>query len=603
MIGHNGGPPLVPRWYQEEAVESLFDFFDKHGGTDPATGMPVKANPIIAMPTGTGKSIVIAEFFKRALMRYPATRGLMSTHVKELIRQNAAKMQEVWPHAPLGIHSAGIGQRDTVQPIIFGGIKSMVGKFPLFGFRDFLVIDEGHLVSPKSDTSYVNFIFELMYGPDVVYDPDKPVTKQQFDRAVLNPRCNPYLKVIMLTASPYRMGLGHLTNGNIATHTAFDLCNIEGFNRLIAEGYLCPLIPKRTNTEFDLSAVPMSQGDFQQAALEAAVDKDEITFACLKELVEHSWNRRCGLIFASGVKHAVHINDMMNSVFGQECVVIHSSTPDYKRTDKENDEALKAWKSGKVKWAVNMNSLTTGVDNPAVDIIGMMRGTMSTGLWVQMLGRGTRPFYAPGYDLSDFNQRWSAIYAGGKANCLVLDFAGNTRKLGPINDPVIPKPKGKGAPGDAPVRICKNCGTYNHASVRACVVCGTEFEFGPALSRSAGTDELLRSDLPQVEPFKVDRVLYQSYTTKATGRNMIRVSYYCQPLRTFYELITVEGKEAGKLDYAAKKGRDWFRQRYPSEPPETNAEVLKLMSELRPPAKVNVWLNKKYPEVLSYEFA
>lgn len=587
---------MKPRWYQEEAVESLFDFFDTHGGTDPETGFPIDANPILALPTGTGKSLVIAEFFKRALHRYPTTRGIMSTHVKELIRQNAERMVASWPLAPLGIHSAGMGQRDTVQPIIFGGIKSMVGKYPMLGYRDFMVIDEAHLVSPNADTSYVKFINELKYGID--YDPDKPLTRATFERAMASPYCNPYLKVIMLTATPYRMGLGHLTNGKIATHTAYNLCTIDGFNRLMAEGYLCPLIPKKTRTEFDLSNVGMSQGDFVQSAMQAAVDKDEITFACLKELVEYGWNRRCGLIFASGIEHAEHIGEMMNSVFGESCVVIHS-----KKSDAENEQALKDWKSGRAKWAVNMNSLTTGVDNPMVDIIGMMRGTLSTGLWVQMLGRGTRPLYAPGYDLDDFNSRWAAIYAGGKANCLVMDFAGNTRRLGPINDPVIPKMKGQGAPGDAPVRICPQCGTYNHASVRQCVVCGTEFDFSPSLSRSAGTDELLRSDAPQVEVFKVNRVVYQPYTTKTSDRNMIRVSYYCESLRTFYELITVEPKAGSdKLDYPAKKGRDWFRQRYPSEPPEKNSDVLKVMSELRPPVQIRVWVNKQYPEVLSYEF-
>jgi len=69
---------------------------------------------------------------------------------------------------------------------------------------------------------------------------------------------------------------------------------------------------------------------------------------------------------------------------------------------------------------VNVGVLTTGFDFPEIDLIIMLRPTNSPVLWVQMLGRGTRP-------------------ADGKENCMVLDFAGNTPRLGPINDPMIPK--------------------------------------------------------------------------------------------------------------------------------------------------------------------
>lgn len=577
------------RWYQEEAVQALFNFFDEHKYKLGPDGKPIKANPVIAMPTGTGKSLVIGEFLRRALHTYPRVRAVMATHVKELIEQNANKMLEIWPHAPLGIYSAGLNQRDVIQPIIFGGIKSMVGKFPIFGFRDFLVVDEAHLVGTDADTSYLKFIKELTEGGEGCSPNSHNV--------------NPYLNVILLTATPYRMGLGHLTNGDIATHVAFDLCNIEGFNRLMAEGYLCPLIPQPTQTEFDLSGVGFSKGDYIQSALEAAVDKDEVTFACLQELVQKGWNRRSWLIFASGIHHAEAIGNMLNTVFGIPTVVIHS-----KKTDKQNEAALKAWKSGEVRCAVNMNSLTTGVDHPACDLIGMMRATISTGLWVQMLGRGTRPLYAPGYDLEDFVQRMASIRASGKENCLVLDFAGNIKRLGPINDPLIPRLKSKGPPGDAPIKQCPACKTWAHTTARFCIACGNEFTFDTKLSKHAANEELIRSELPQIETFKVQRVVYSRHVTAATRKEnpnlpdhllpfTIKVSYYCEGLKTFYDYKSLEGE-----GYNSKKGRDWFRQICPGEPPKTNADVLQLVSQFRAPAQISVWVNTKYPRVMGYEF-
>ena len=535
---------MTERWYQQAAVETLVEYCKQSREILPDGSLKPR-NPLICLPTGTGKSHVIADFLKQALSIVPGTRCVMATHVKELIKQNASKLHDAWPMAPLGIYSAGLQSRDIAQPIIFGGIQSLVGKFPIFGYRDFLIIDEAHLLGDEG--SYIKFIQELLQK-------------------------NPYLIVIGLTATPYRMGLGLMTNGKIFTDIIYDLTNIDGFNRLIAEGYLCPLVPKRTDTQLDISGVGFSKGEYNQGELQEAVDKKDVNYAAMNEFVHYGQDRNSWIVFASGIEHSEHIADMLNDVFRIETVVIHS-----KRSEAQNEGALKAWKSGHVRCAVNMNGLTTGVDHPSLDYIGMLRPTMSTGLWVQMLGRGTRPF-------------------PGKENCLVMDFARNTQRLGPINDPVIPRLKGKGPPGDAPVRICPQCNTYAHARAITCIVCGYEFGSAPKLSGHASELELLRSDLPQVEVFDVQRVVYSNHISRSTGRSSIKASYYCG-LRTFYEWATVEGS-----GFAAKKGRDWFRQRYTGEPPNTNEEVLMYSAALRAPSRIRVWINKKYPEIISAEF-
>lgn len=588
------------RWYQTEAVDALFNFFEENSGVD-ASGWPIRANPLLCLPTGTGKSHIIANFSKQAMQRYPGTRIIMGTHVKELIKQNASKLQEAWPMAPLGIYSAGLKSRDTMQPIIFGGIQSMAGKFPLFGRRDLLIVDEAHLLSPNADTNYIKFIQELT-GTSENIDPKSP-------------NINPYLKVIGLTATPYRLGLGCMTNGQIFTNIAYNLCTIDGFNRLIAEGYLAPLIPKRTDIELDTSNVGMRNGEFASNELEAAVDKADVTYRALTELVQHGHNRACWLIFAAGVKHAVHIWEMLNTAFGIPTGLVHSNTTDFPRTDKQNEDDLAAWKRGELRAIVNMNALTTGVDNPVVDLIGMLRPTMSPGLWVQMLGRGTRPFDYWKLDLSQ--QEYLKAFRGyQKANCLVLDFAGNTRRLGPINDPVIPRPKGKGAPGAAPIKICDECGSYNHTSAKVCMLCGAEFKQRDKHSATADNAELLRSTLPQIEPFEVKRVVLTPHNSRRSGNNSIQVSYFCGGVipRTFYEYISVESSSR----FFRHKSRDWFRQRYTNyhtgehtfneewdeDAPLHNKTVIAISSNggLRHPARINVWLNKEVPEIRGYEF-
>src|SRR5574343_340540 len=84
------------RDYQDVAVDSIFEYFD--------SGQV--GNPIVAMPTGTGKSLVIGSFIRRAYEAYPSTRIMKLTHVKELISQNLQKLLAIWPTAPAGVYSA-----------------------------------------------------------------------------------------------------------------------------------------------------------------------------------------------------------------------------------------------------------------------------------------------------------------------------------------------------------------------------------------------------------------------------------------------------------------------------------------------------------------
>lgn len=585
-------PTFNPRWFQIEAVEQTLQYFNEVGGWDYDANAPRRANPLICLPTGTGKSIVIAMLIWRIFQIAPMSRVIMGTHVKELIEQNAAKLSWLWPNAPLGINSAGLGHREFAAPVVYGGIKSMKGQVDgngasLFGHRDIMLIDEAHLVSPNADTSYVQFILELMAA-------------------------NPWLKVIGLSATPFRLGLGHLTNGKIFTDVSYNLCTIEGFARLLADGYLSPIYPKPTKTTLDVSGVGMSNGDFAPGALEAAVDDRDTNYEALREMVGYGWNRRAWMIFASGIKHAEHLAETLRVCFGVAAAAVHSKMP-----RSQADEIIKDFKRGKIKCIVNKDMLTTGFDFPPIDLIGMFRPSMSTGLWVQMLGRGTRPWLG-GYITVDEATGEQAYWPGQKEGCLVLDYAGNTPRLGPINDPVVPKAKGDGPPGDAPIRTCPEdrfdvhgklgCGFYNHSSAKWCVMCGFEFPpgEGPELHSTAGTDALI-AELPETKMFSVDRAIYVKYVGKKSGRSQIRVAYYCEGIHTFYEYISVEPKvlEDGstKSDFMTKKGRDWYRQRTGLEPPETNDEVIAAAHMLRTPLRITVWTNKKpQAEIRNYEF-
>jgi DNA repair protein RadD len=521
------------RPYQAEGLAAVWDYFSS-GKT---------GNPLLAWPTGTGKSVCPAVFITYVLKQWPNQRFLMITHIKELIEQNAEVLKYVWPEAPLGIYSAGLGYKQFQLPVVYGGIQSMIKNPALFGHRDIIFIDEAHLVNQDEASQYLTFIATMKL-------------------------INPQIKVIGMTATPFRMGQGYITDEGLFTDIVHDLTSMDNFNKLITDGYMCPLIPRRTTMELDVSNVGMSKGEFIQGQLQNAVDKREITYAGLKEVVAAGQNRKSWLIFASGIEHAEHIADMLNS-FNVDCAAVHS-----KRNSDFNTSAIRAFKNNSLRSIVNFSKLTTGFNHPDIDLIADFRPTLSIPLHVQKLGRGTRP-------------------ANGKENCLVLDFGRNVPRLGPINDPIIPRKKGEKTDGEAPIKICDACGTYNHAAARLCVGCGNEFQFKIKITKSSSTDEIIKSDFPVIEWFNVDRAIYVKKQGKIAP--YIKASYFCG-MHLFIENVFPENHRYKKPFH------DWWKQRHTTEPPLTTQDALKYISELRIPKRIRVWVNKRYPDVQGVEF-
>lgn len=545
---------FVDRWYQTESVDAIGPYYTAEDKGE--------RHPLIGLPTGTGKSLVIARSVQRIFDYFPWHRGLVLTHVKELVEQNAKKLSQVWPTAPMGICSAGLKRYDIAQPIIYGGVGTVVGRVDEMGHRDFLFIDEAQLVGPNEESEYGKVIKSL--------------------RSV-----NPKLTVIGLSATLYRMRMGALTEGGLFTDIAYDLTDMDGFNRLLSEGYLAPLVPQPTNTKLDTSGVAKARGDFVQGALERAVDKDDTNKRLAVEMAEMAWDRNCWIVFASGISHAEHLAQELNAI-GISAAAVHSKK-------KDSDKIIEAFRRGKIRCLVNFNKLTTGFDHPPIDFIGMCRPTTSVILWVQMLGRGTRPY----------DGRYANQYIRGfeyiKIDCLVADFGRNVERLGPINDPVLPRAPGQKT-GDVPIKICPKCNTYNHASARQCCNprCNHEFPFGGAqLMQTASHNQLIRAaEMPQVEYLDVKHVIY-SRIDKNGVPPMMKVSYVCG-IKSFNEIVCLEHATAAK-----HFARDWWRQRYNGEPPETTDQGLMMAHAgiLPTPKRIKVWVNKKpYPEVMGHEF-
>jgi DNA repair protein RadD len=561
--------PLVPRDYQGLANNMLWEFVHQCPGR----------NPLVLMPTGTGKSFSIAYWFWTCLMAYPYMRGMMLTHVETLVSQNLQKLQQLWPTCPVGVYNAAMDRRDTHQQIIYASIQSVYERAALFPWLDFIVVDEAHLIGDKEASMYQTLFAAL--------------------RAV-----NPRIIIVGFTATDWRLGSGRLTNGTIFTDVAVNMTTPEWWAWFVAQGYLSPLYSKRTQLRIDTSGIGMTHGEYNLGQQQTKLDNEQLTRSAIEEMLwwGQSQNRNKWMVFATGVKHCDHIVDWMGE-YGINAVAIHSKT-------KKPQDLIEAYKAGQYQCAVSMNQLTTGVDVPDVDLLGVLRLTNSSGMWVQLLGRGTRPVYGDvldmAYDPSSQLWRLAAIAAGVKPHgCLVLDFARNAERLGTIDNPKVQevvKGKRQGGVGHAVVKVCPTCAEYVAAAATICSYCLHEFDRQLHLDPTASDAQVMGLAVQEemvVEDFDVAHVVYH----KVNRRNadpVLRVSYYVTLLQKFDDYYTfTEGRAA--------RAKNWWRAacgNWPvgTEPPDSVEEAIALSGYLRAPKRVRVWSNLKKPKVIDHEY-
>ena len=533
---------LELRPYQRQAVDQLYDYWrDKPG------------SPLLVLPTGAGKSLVLATVCKELIENYPDMRILIVTHVRELILSNFGELLNIWPFAPAGIFSAGVGRRDAHAQIIFGGVQTIASKTDLIGHIDLVMVDEAHLMPRKSETQYGKLLDGL--------------------RAI-----NPDLKLVGLTATPYRLGEGSLHEGEGALFD--DIAYELPISDLIDQGYLVRPISKGMATTYDVSGVGKLGGDYKQNALQAAVDKDHLTTAVVDEIVAYGQDRRAWLCFCSGVEHAYHMRDEIRSrsINGVPitCETITGETP-----KGERDKILADFKAGRLRAVTNNSVMTTGTNVPIIDLVAFCRPTQSAGLYVQMAGRGLR------------------LYPG-KENCLFLDFAGVVRKHGPI-DAVTP-PNARTGTGEAPVKQCPQeeggCGSLVHASVRCCPDCGYEFPIDDTPKIQARADDVPMLSKGEATWRKVTRRRFAFHEGKGGKPPSVKVTY-SQGLTQFNEWLCFEHS-----GYAQSKAHRWWVAHGGQRPfPRTVMEALERQNELKETAEISVRPDGRYWSVVGHRVA
>ncbi|WP_302051011.1 MULTISPECIES: DEAD/DEAH box helicase [Halomonadaceae] len=568
----HAAPAPALRPYQQHAVARVVEHFR---GSDEAA--------VVVLPTGSGKSLVIAE-----LARLARGRVLVLAHVRELVEQNHAKYQAYGLEAD--IFSAGLGRKEAARQVVFGSVQSVVRNLARFGDNSFtlLVIDECHRVSLEKESSYRQVIDHLR-------------------------RQNPRLKVLGLTATPFRLGQGFIYHRHYHgmvrgdAESLFADCVFEQPLRLmVKQGYLAE--PKRIDAaveRYDFShLVPSTAGVFREEELNRVVAGHRATPGIIAEVVVRARERHGVMIFAATVAHA---EEILGYLPAGEAALITGTTP-----SREREALIDAFKAQRLKYLVNVAVLTTGFDAPHVDLIAILRPTESVGLYQQIVGRGLR-------------------LAPGKRDCLILDYAGNPWDLyapevgtpkpdsdaepvqvecpacGHANlfwgkrdgDIVIehfgrrcqglverarPCATGTGATSTMPAmeqcsfrfrfKVCGECGAENDIAARSCHGCQ---------ARLVDPDDKLKEAL-RLKDARVLRVSGMQLEATVNGRGLerLKVTYHDEDGATLSEWFALE-TPAQRGAFAAVFLRDHLRASGSRWSPTTPDEVISQQHRLRAP--------------------
>lgn len=501
---------MILRSYQRDAVDCTWDYLRNNQ----------RGAPVVDLPTGSGKSHVIAELCRQTVEW--GGRAIVISHRKELLVQDAEKIQALLPQKCIGIYSAGLKSRDVDHAIVCAGIQSCYTKAHLFGMRNLVIVDEAHLVSLHDSSMYSQCLMEL------------------------SSLC-PGIRLIGLTATPYRLDCGPICAPN---GVFTKVCYRASLRQLMTDGYLSLLTNKTSKQAFDLSGVARRGGEYVPGAMESAFNENQqaVEMAC-REIVDSTQGRKSVLVFAAGVRHAENVQQVLQAIAGERVGLIVGETDSLERS-----ATLSAFKHGSLRFCVNCMVLTCGFDHPGIDAIAVLRATLSPGLFAQIVGRGLR-------------------IAPGKTDALILDFGNNIERHGPLDaDDYGVEKVVKGESSGAPIKKCPGCGELIPASATVCMFCGLEM---PRELRHDPTADKDNNILVEPTTYVVTGAtanLHRKKDADPGAPPTMRITYTCQ-------LPGVSGNLTNKYisewvcieheGYARNKAVSWWRQCSMTAVPDT----------------------------------
>ena len=412
------------RNYQIKAVDAIFEAWQKFKSV------------LVVLPTGCGKTVVFASVIKRLLSEpqfsganvHSLKRTIVLAHREELITQARDKITAIIPQADVQIEMADFKVADY------------------FGKKADVVVSTVQTQCAGPDDSRRMTKFDPSEFAAVVVDEAHHATARSYRECIDHYCQNENCRVLGVTATPDRADETAL--GNVFDTVAFEYTVTDA----IEDGWLVPIRQKLVKVEsLNFSGVSTSAGDLNSAELAEVMEDEKNLHGIVAPVLEICKGKRT-ILFASSVKHAKRISDIINRGLGEDRPW---SSMDYDEprngdgmradwicgaTSKEDRRTkLKAFKEGKIDILCNVGVLTEGFDDAGVEVIVMARPTKSRALYAQMAGRATRPAAEVAAKLGEVNVegegeqemdasavRRKMIAESSKPSCLIVDFVGNS---------------------------------------------------------------------------------------------------------------------------------------------------------------------------------
>lgn len=488
------------RDYQQEAVLAIYRSI--------GSGRGLERPPVCVVPTGAGKSHIIAQMCLDTIKGSPDKNILVLTHQKEILLQNAAKLAAALGSDDLlSFYCAGINQKkDPSGRVVYASIQSCVNDADKLYTPNHKIavifVDEAHRIPQAKESQYRRFL-ESLYQ-------------------IAGTR---YIPLIGFTATPFRTNEG-LICGEEDKQIFKTICYQLPVQRLVDGGYLTTLKTYVGEGAPDFSSCRIEHGDYKSADLESVYCVGNTTQKSVEDIVARVKSRKRILVFCSTIRHAELVRSVLSHNTPSPIKAIYGDTP------KEERETILQWfveDSPEQRYLINVGVLTTGYDAPCIDCVVLLRATCSASLYVQMVGRGMRLF-------------------PGKQDCLILDYGDNIRRLGSLRELEAthgfvqnafgeyerdeePKERKRG-------RSCPKCGFYNEESgAEKCPDCGEEYPKREVKTTEEASDLDIMGAEEQIEEHIVADEAFTIHTTKR-GSICVVAMYYCwdkpYPLRAYY---------------------------------------------------------------------
>ena len=532
------------RQYQQQAVDAVYNYLRRYDD-----------NPCVVIPTAGGKTPILATIVKDAIQQWDG-RVMILSHVKELLEQAVDKIHTVYPECDIGIYSTGLKRWDTDNKCIVAGIQSAYRNTDGFGKFDLIIVDEAHLIPEKGDGMYRNFL------------------RRMKDH-------NPELRVIGLTATPYRLTSGPIcAPDNVLNKICFEV----GVKELLQQGFLCPLRSKASRQEIDASGLHVRAGEFIESEVDKLMNTGDLVAQACSEIISYARERKAVIIFCCSIDHAQNVLAHIRKHDSTAEAVFGDTLPSFRA------EILERFKAGKIKFLVNVGVLTTGFDAPNIDCVVLLRPTASPGLYYQMVGRGFR-------------------LHPDKKDCLVLDFGGNIERHGPVDSIQVEHKADREEPLG---KTCPQCREVVPTAAMLCHVCGHSFikEKAESEEREIGHDAapakvaILSGEITDTE-YAVQSVRYSVHEKRNAepgAPRTMKIEYRINMLQSFSEWICPEHGGYVKLKFIR-----WWRKHAPGcDLPHDAQDAVWLATEgaLEWPTHITVRTvsGEKYPKIIGYRY-